>query len=821
MPPSAPSPTLATPKPLPPAPMPDGRITPTPSPPSPPPPLPAQVGLGLLHGEEQLKNALQSKDRMFLLVLAKEFEAFVARAVSTTTTVGQSAQIAATPTSKFQRMLVYKAAEWYGLKAVAGPEASMVVGVLGPLDEKSTALRLADLVPAAPSLTQKFRIMQRTPALGERPDSASSSDMQSNTADARASRWKTLEEREAAYAAAREKIYGKSGDVEESASVSKTEGEPPSRAAAALEDDIDPVPRRRYPAGGQFEVVYPSLYHPPKGSHTPSPAPGMADQYQQNLYGYQQTMGYAYQMDMNSYPLAGQMPGGGYTHPPPQQAQPQQGYAMQSYMDNQYNMSQQQQTYPIPGWQQPQGGGAYPQMTPNQQYSLMQAAQQNGQQWQYQQMVNQPMPMIPQGMPYPAGPAFGYPSSQPLQPQQRPAAMYPSLVQPSPQRPGPQPHSSASSSISSQSYQDGSRPHSRGSTTSTRSAASSVRLGAMYPAAQGPGPGYRQKGMKPQGLNGMTSLGPEGKRTRGHSPSQSSTTTTASSHSSRRTSSINVPPPSQHQLPQRPDWAANNVPYHPSPIIANPSVSDTSAAASVHHQVAVALGPNTAEFPPLLRSSTAAEPMQVERAKMRPMNGSVWNGGGGGAVTPGAGKSLSSGPLLSGQGIPPAPPVEPRVSILPGPRAYTHPLSDNQTQTQTQTQTAQSQLQLNNDDPDFPRRAPSKSAATLYDPSAPRSSIPQSAPGAGASQGSRPSSPSLNHGGGGDAAAAVFKGDTDRGQDLLSPEEVIEAKLAAVSLSAGVSIGPPPTKYPQPHQQPQPAQTAQTAASYAKIVQRD
>lgn len=33
-------------------------------------------------------------------------------------------------------MLVYKAAEWYGLKAVSGPEASMVVGVLGQLNEK-------------------------------------------------------------------------------------------------------------------------------------------------------------------------------------------------------------------------------------------------------------------------------------------------------------------------------------------------------------------------------------------------------------------------------------------------------------------------------------------------------------------------------------------------------------------------------------------------------------------------------------------------------------------------------------------------------------
>lgn len=135
------------------------RITPTPDPPdsdrppsSAPPPLPAEVGLGLLQGEEQLRNALQSKDRMFLLVLAKELEAFLARAAagavppvppaaSTSTlaalaALAPSAPIAAVPTSKFQRMLVYKAAEWYGLKAVSGPEASMVVGVLGQLNEK-------------------------------------------------------------------------------------------------------------------------------------------------------------------------------------------------------------------------------------------------------------------------------------------------------------------------------------------------------------------------------------------------------------------------------------------------------------------------------------------------------------------------------------------------------------------------------------------------------------------------------------------------------------------------------------------------------------
>jgi hypothetical protein len=38
--------------------------------------------------------------------------------------------------SSFQRMLVYKAAEWYGLKAFHNPEASMVIGLIGELDEK-------------------------------------------------------------------------------------------------------------------------------------------------------------------------------------------------------------------------------------------------------------------------------------------------------------------------------------------------------------------------------------------------------------------------------------------------------------------------------------------------------------------------------------------------------------------------------------------------------------------------------------------------------------------------------------------------------------
>ncbi|WWD17234.1 hypothetical protein CI109_101672 [Kwoniella shandongensis] len=764
---------------------------------------PAEIGLGGAHGEEQLKGALQSKDRMFLLVLAKEIEAFIAKVASGTATtvpqipiqgattstmaaLGPSTLIGAAPSSKFQRMLVYKAAEWYGLKAVPGQDGAMIVGVLESFDEKSTTLKLADLVPPAPSPTQKFRIMQRAqPNSSESLDGSGSND---GSADGRASKWKTLEEREAAYAAAREKIYGKQAETEEQSvdSITSEGVERTSRAAAALEDDIDPVPRRRYQNGAapQFEVVYPSLYHPPKAEpHVPPPIP-QDQQYPTSgpvSYGYQSNaMAYQpySQVDMNGYPVMGQLANGGYAAPQ-QPQQPVYGSMQQPYMDGGQGymppQQYQQNGYAPQGWQQPgRPNGTYPIQTmpqnQNQQYNMI-GAQQNGmapgpgqsQGWQYQQMMstNQPMPMIPQGAPYPP---YGYPQQQPPpHPQQR-QGMYPSLVQPTPMRPQPQPHSSASSSISSRSYQDGSRPHSRGSTTSTRSAASSVRLGAMYPASQGPG--YRQKGMKGQGMNGLTSLGlGETKRsTRGHSPSS---TTTTSSRSSRRTNSIQLAPPTpgQHQLPQRPDWAANNVPYHPSPLpLPNSQMP---------------MGPSTAEFPPLLRNGTNAEPMQVERAKMKaPPSGSVWNGAANVAknlqhnhgypqahphhISHSYGGHSTNGSISS--------PVSPRMSIIPGPSRTRTP---NQAAIYTGEPT----------DPDFPRRIPAKSAPTLYDPSAPKLN---------GGQGSRPASVNANTN-----SQSTVEG--------LTPEELIEAKLAAVSINAGVSIGPPPAR----------------AASYAKVVRKD
>jgi hypothetical protein len=110
----------------------------------------AEFGFGLLQAEEELKKALSGKDRMFVLMLGKEFEAFIGRVTRAEYTarmplaapaadldLAPSKRIDVAAASKFHRMLTYKLAEWYGLRAMPGADGSMVVGVLGTLDERA------------------------------------------------------------------------------------------------------------------------------------------------------------------------------------------------------------------------------------------------------------------------------------------------------------------------------------------------------------------------------------------------------------------------------------------------------------------------------------------------------------------------------------------------------------------------------------------------------------------------------------------------------------------------------------------------------------
>jgi hypothetical protein len=114
------------------------------------PVIPAEIGLSSLSVENQLREALSSKDRVFVLMVSTELERFIknvqagtqpalpqgSASTSLMATLGPAAVLSSTPMSKFQRMLVYKIAEWYGLKGVAAPDGGIVIGVLGKLNEK-------------------------------------------------------------------------------------------------------------------------------------------------------------------------------------------------------------------------------------------------------------------------------------------------------------------------------------------------------------------------------------------------------------------------------------------------------------------------------------------------------------------------------------------------------------------------------------------------------------------------------------------------------------------------------------------------------------
>lgn len=527
----------------------------------------AEVGFGPLSGEDQLKSSLKGKDRIFLLVLAKEIEAFIEKVAlgqechiipsiplatnSTSVLASMSASFAVAShiSSTFQRMLVYKLAEWYGLKAVNTPEVSMLVGVIGTMNPQSRGLKLSDLAPRADTPPQKFRIMQRA-----QPNSSNSSDangisrassigLEDAGSETSSSKVRTLEEREAAYNKARQRIYGATngsdGALDTTTAPTATIRGP--RPVQDVSDDYETAPRQpTVVSEPTFQPVFPSLYDPPKtttnGVAGPSsqsydpPTSYQHDNMRQHYPPQSQV-----QMQIPSYMPNYQQQSG---YQPEYAHGPQQQYGMPPYMaqgnpygmpqhanngyPNQWGQSQQhphqqQQHHHHHQQQQPAYGRQHQQMPPNQAmpHGWMQPnhGQGSSQGQGPMPMPNQPMPMIPQGMQYPG--AYGHP------PQQQ---VYPPLMQPTPTRPAVHPHSSASSSISSRSYQsyhDGSRPHSRGSTTSNMSATSSVRFGAMYPANQGGG--YRQKGIKGQGMNGMNALpgfgtSSEKRSTRAHSP---------------------------------------------------------------------------------------------------------------------------------------------------------------------------------------------------------------------------------------------------------------------------------------------------------------
>jgi hypothetical protein len=116
-------------------------------------------------------------------------------------------------------------------------------------------------VPEREKQQQKFQIMQRRPNSSTATANGAIANGSGNGEGGPTSR-KTLEQREAEYAQARERIFQKQGEESAAASdnVERERGREPSRARRGEEDDLGPT-ASRFPVQRPFEPVYASLYH--------------------------------------------------------------------------------------------------------------------------------------------------------------------------------------------------------------------------------------------------------------------------------------------------------------------------------------------------------------------------------------------------------------------------------------------------------------------------------------------------------------------------------------------------------------------------------
>lgn len=361
-----------------------------------------------------------------------------------------------------------------------------------------------------------FRIMRRTPASSSssNPPSISASTANGNGGISRSTsvsgdglegtaerKTMTIEEREREYAKVRMRIF-QSGDGEARDDVSSNSGSikgkekdlgegelAPERGRqqraelrGESEDEEDPISRHAYTAKGWEEPIFASVYY-----QTAPPAPASvassssASVPPSSVHGHSIPPTPAY--GRANY---GPMPPGPYGQFGIEGPGPQYGLQTPTQQPYQLPRTHPHHAYPPGGRQQAwEAGGPL----------AMHYHSQHQQQGYYSEQQPQEG-WGPQGYYLPQQESYGYGPPPIPNYQGYPPNGYASpgvLTSPIPMRPSNYHHYStaSSSSISSRSV-DGSRPHSRGSTTSSRSGG--ARMGAIYPAGA-PGPGQRQRAM--------------------------------------------------------------------------------------------------------------------------------------------------------------------------------------------------------------------------------------------------------------------------------------------------------------------------------------
>ncbi|KAI8996516.1 hypothetical protein BD414DRAFT_455322 [Trametes punicea] len=165
--------------------------------------------------DEQILEALRSsKDRIYVLKLGEQMEALIK---------DRRARIDLTPATSYQRLLVHRCSAYYKLSPETDPITKNII-VYYRSDSRIPPRRICELVPAEESAQPTIQIMRRPRGRQHsQPGSTAGEDADTSDVDASeagsigsrnnagasaaAKRYKTIEEREAAYNEARSRIF--------------------------------------------------------------------------------------------------------------------------------------------------------------------------------------------------------------------------------------------------------------------------------------------------------------------------------------------------------------------------------------------------------------------------------------------------------------------------------------------------------------------------------------------------------------------------------------------------------------------------------------
>ncbi|KAH9857362.1 hypothetical protein C2E23DRAFT_807666 [Lenzites betulinus] len=582
--------------------------------------------------DAQILEALRSKDRIYVLKLGEQMEALIK---------DRRMKVDLAPSTSYQRLLVHRCSAYYKLTPETDPVTKNII-VYYRSESRIPIRRICELVPAEESAQPAIQIMRRPrgrqysqpgSTAGEDADTsdvdaseAGSISGRSNQASAAAKRFKTIEEREAAYNEARSRIFmgfeekekekdmsansstfslvsgsastsggrGSSiGDLDDSASSAPTESEwsgPAARDKSRKGASSTTSSRSLRSSGPSFNgsgssrnsratspsFTYPSYFDPatvpsydqsPYGSHPPPPT------------GYVSPYGYPAYTPPSGQPYGNPYYYPSYAYPPPP-----------SHHSDPVTPAGVEPVYLPPNApQQPAYNPAYmwPTPPPTGQHPVSHQHLQHGQPGVLPGHHDthapahslQPMQNIPQYPPYaPSPPVYGYgmPAyyAQPYQtgPPMGPPPMSGPMYQPSP--------IAEPMSVNNPNGADFNRASSRSS--NGNGSMNGKRGGPRVRSAWTYGPGVSAGGYtySPSGsMNGgggneahgprlssnmrRTSSSSGSAGARTPADETASTASSSTTSSSSRRTFTSTSTSSKHPLPARPDWAVGLKPQHP------------------------------------------------------------------------------------------------------------------------------------------------------------------------------------------------------------------------------------------------------------------